>query len=139
MSTFGIRQTFRTQPISRKIARTDISKKSEDSESSLEASLKLNTSLTSENVNLFDNNQNYFVNHVLNRSSTVQNPVLNPVNQSISQSLNKSVNQKNTELNTNLNSNDKLEKEKITSKMVSSRISLMKSHNRAVCRSEDHM
>ena len=135
MSTFGIRQTFRTQPISRKIARTDMAKK-EDSKPNQDSSST--QSQSNPNENLFETNQNYFVNRVLNRSSSssssssssVQKPLLTPINQ---------VNQTPLSQSNKSTQPTQAEKEVINSKMVSSRISLMKSHNRAVTRSEDHM
>lgn len=128
MSTFGIRQTFRTQPISRKIARTDMSKKEE---SQLTQDSSYNQPQSNPNENLFETNQNYFVNRVLNRSSSssssVQKPLLTPINQ---------VNQTEPVQSSQPTQS---EKEVLNAKMVSSRLSLMKSHNRAVTRSEDHM
>lgn len=123
MSTFGIRQTFRTQSISRKIARsTDVSQKNDNSQNQ--------TSQLDSNENLFDSNQNHFVNRVLNRSSSsVQKPSLLPINKSSSSSSSSSDSILLTQS----------ERERYNAKMVSSRISLLKSYNKAVTRSEDHM
>lgn len=132
MSTFGIRQTFRTQPISRKIARTDVTPKNDDSQNQTPQTLQ--TPIDS-NENLFDSNQNHFVNRVLNRSSSsVQQPALLPINQSSLSSLSSS-----SSSSSDTFSLTQSEKEMHNAKMVSSRISLLKSHNRAVTRSEDHM
>lgn len=127
MSTFGIRQTFRTQSISRKIARSDVTQRNDDSQTSQTSQ----TSQLDSNENLFDSNQNHFVNRVLNRSSSsVQQPALLPINQLSSSSSSSS---KEPVVLT------QSEREIYNAKMISSRISLLKSHNRAVTRSEDHM
>lgn len=117
--SFGIRQTFRTQHISRKIARTN---KQENDEDVDVTNTILNFVKEKNENNVFDKNQN-FVNNVLKRSQP-QTPVLTSISSvlSVNDLVNSSVK----------NSNNK------NSNLVSARLNLLKNHNRGVTRSEDH-
>jgi len=126
MSTFGIRQTFRTQSISRKVARSSPQQnKDEDKDSQ-----KQNNEVED---NIFESQSSFFSNR-LNQKGLVQQPNLTPIgsvssSSSSSSSLSSSSSSSKTDTPT-VRDNDK---------MISARIKLMKNHIRAVTRSEDHM
>lgn len=124
MSNFGIRQTFRTQPISRKVGRSKLQDNKDIEEK---------TEIVNETTNIFESQNNVFSNRAVNRSS-VQKPLLTPIgNASASSSdSNKSSNSSNDEL---ITLSDNINKRKL----VSARIKLMKNHNRGVTRSEDYL
>lgn len=119
MSTFGIRQTFRTQSISRKVARSSPPQdKNEDKDSQ-----KQNNKVEE---NIFESQSSFFSNR-LNQKGLVQQPRLTPVSSVSSSSSSSSSSKTDTPT---VRDNDK---------MISARIKLMKNHIRAVTRSEDHM
>jgi hypothetical protein len=128
--SFGIRHTFRTQHISRKVARNNQQNRNTDEENSSKLSKIEENNSNISNTNVFDGNQNYFVNNVLNRSQTkVQNPLL------VSVSSNYKNDQKDQK--DNLLENSKNLKSK-NSNLVSARLNLFKNHNRGVTKTEDH-
>lgn len=128
--SFGIRHTFRTQHISRKVARNNQQNRNADEENSSKLSKIEENNSNISNTNVFDGNQNYFVNNVLNRSQTkVQNPLLVSVSSNYKNDQN---DQKD-----NLLENSKNLKSK-NSNLVSARLNLFKNHNRGVTKTEDH-
>jgi len=128
--SFGIRHTFRTQHISRKVARNNQQNINADEENSSKLSKIEENNSNISNTNVFDGNQNYFVNNVLNRSQTkVQNPLLVSVSSNYKNDQN---DQKD-----NLLENSKNLKSK-NSNLVSARLNLFKNHNRGVTKTEDH-
>ncbi len=121
---FGIRQSFYTQPISRKMAKN----------SSSNASNASNVTVVPENndENIFENGNNYFINNVLNRSDSNSVRI-----SSSSSSSSSSVSNNNSSL-TSLSPNDESNGSGIRQKMVSARLNTMLNYKRAVTKSADH-
>lgn len=106
--SFGIRQTFRTQSISRKVARTNTTERQDSVESKTDKS---------DTDNIFESNQNFFVNNVVNQS-----------NRSNLYDL--------TTIESRNDTNDRNTKK--TSSLLGARLNLLKNHNKGVTKSEDH-
>jgi hypothetical protein len=109
--SFGIRQTFRTQSISRKVARTNSTEKD---------SVELKTEKSNNTDNIFESNQNFFVNNVVNRTNLYNLSDLN----------------KNTTTSESINDTNRNVKK--TSSRLGARLNLLKNHNKGVTKSEDH-
>jgi len=130
--SFGIRHTFRTQHISRKIARTNQQdSKDEDSVTNL-----TDIGDNSDNSdNIFESNQN-FVSNVLNRGG-VQKPISSrSVSISSSSSLSSSSSSSSSDSDVSTATKPKGSK---NSNLVSARLNLLKTHNKGVTKSEDHL
>lgn len=119
--SFGIRHTFRTQHISRKIARTNQQDNKEE-----DTLTNITDVVSDNNENVFESNQN-FVSNVLNRS----------IQKSISISSSSSSNDSLNEVPSR-SSESTVRTSKKNSNLVSARLNLLKNHNKGVTKSEDH-
>jgi hypothetical protein len=128
-NTFGIKQSFRSQSIARKFARTPSSSPSDLS------------SNESKEQNVFESGNKTFASNVLNRrlnsngnlNGHVQISSLNSLNNSTSLTSLTELN--NSPSNESNESNDKTDYRRT----VSARLLHMKNYNKAVTRSADHM
>lgn len=123
-SNFGIRQTFRTQSISRKMARNKSNRLNENETNVQE--------LDNKEENLFENGNNFFVNNVLNRQST-------NLGSSVRISQVSQVSQKSQSQSQSSSSQSNHKNPARREKMISARINTMKNYSKAVTKSADHM
>jgi len=128
-NTFGIKQSFRSQAIARKFARTPSSSSPSPSPSDL------SSNQTKVKQNVFESGNNNFASNVLNRRNTLNDNVkissLDSVNKS-------NLNNTSSSL-TDLNSSNELNDKTDYRRAVSARLLHMKNYNKAVTRSADHM
>jgi hypothetical protein len=123
MSTFGIKQSFRSQSIARKFARNS-------SASSSSSSLS-NSNEEKVEVNVFENGNSSFASNVLNRKNVNVQISLNTHNNNSSSSSKVFQN----ELAKTKDNSDK----PVIRKLVNARLLHMKNYNKAVIKSADHM
>ena len=134
--SFGIRHTFRTQHISRKIARN----RQQDNKQE-ETFTDIGNVLNNDNV--FESNQN-FVNNVLNKSqnrvqiSSSSSSSSSNSSSSSSSSSSFSSSSSSSSLYENDTSNINRTSKSKNSNLVSARLNLLKNHNKGVTKSEDH-
>jgi len=119
-NTFGIKQSFRSQPIARKFARNSLSNNSTE-----------NNSQQSSEVNIFENGNSSFASDVLNRKSGNVGNVGNVENVGNVIKISSSTSNKNSY-------QDEPDKPVIR-KLVNARLLHMKNYNKAVTKSADHM
>jgi hypothetical protein len=116
-NTFGIKQSFRSQAIARKFARTPSSSPSDNSREE------------KTEVNVFESGNNTFASSVLNRRNVNGHVQISNITKlTPSQSV----------LNNNTENQEESDKP-VVRKLVNARLLHMKNYNKAVTRSADHM